>query len=208
MSEIDRGYYEVCKEQRQKLRDGLGEAIANLDETALVLDDWAQWLREDFLSAIEVRDHAATIRQQITKLKEILKATEQGGQMRLSEAIRIGAMLKPQCFGNWFIDGGSCGLGAALDGSGFTLSRYDDFKAEFPILVMGNIDCPACERTALYIYDSIAHLNDDHHWTRGQIADFVELHEPDPMLPDTFLDTLDKPDGHQLWLEGYAERAL
>jgi hypothetical protein len=41
------------------------------------------------------------------------------GTLKLSEAIRIGAKLRPQCRGNYFEDGKSCVLGAAWEGAGF-----------------------------------------------------------------------------------------
>lgn len=36
-------------------------------------------------------------------------------KMKLSAAIRIGAKIRPQCYGRYFKDGGSCALGAAYE---------------------------------------------------------------------------------------------
>lgn len=38
--------------------------------------------------------------------------------MRLSEAIRLGAMLKPQGFGSYFRHGATCAMGAAIEAVG------------------------------------------------------------------------------------------
>lgn len=107
--------------------------------------------------------------------------------MRLSEAIRLGAMLKPQAFGGLFKNGGSCALGAALDAIGaslgvgfrYRLELFDDASA----IDAGR--CPQCGRfvdvRGLGLVDSmITHLNDQHHWTREAIADFVATVEPAP----------------------------
>ncbi len=40
--------------------------------------------------------------------------------LKVSEAIRIGASLRPQCKGYLFANGGSCVMGAAWEGFGFT----------------------------------------------------------------------------------------
>lgn len=51
--------------------------------------------------------------------ESIVKHLEQPqvGTLKLSEAIRIGAKIRPQCFGVAFENGGSCALGAAFEGS-------------------------------------------------------------------------------------------
>jgi len=38
--------------------------------------------------------------------------------MRLSDAIRLGAMLKPQAYGGFHFEGRTCAMGAALDACG------------------------------------------------------------------------------------------
>jgi hypothetical protein len=99
----------------------------------------------------------------------------------LSEAIRLGAMLRPQCFGRTFADKKSCAMGAAYEAvAGMkTLPNYLpsiwSFLAErFPVLKI-SASCPQCSWTPIpvYLVDVIVHLNDSHHWTREQIAAYV-----------------------------------
>ena len=109
--------------------------------------------------------------------------------MRLSEAIRLGAMLHPQCFGAlyeyrpgpadvtanqqlprrvWRTRGvmKSCALGAAL------MAGYsDEFEKESI-----KRRCPAC-RAPDCLTHTISHLNDRHRWTREAIADWVQTIE-------------------------------
>lgn len=97
--------------------------------------------------------------------------------MRLSEAIRLGAMLKPQAFGTFRArtatrdDGAflglriiesTCALGAACD-AGYKRSGIDQV----------HVWCPACSLRAGVLFHAM-HLNDTHRWTREQIADWVE----------------------------------
>jgi hypothetical protein len=95
--------------------------------------------------------------------------------MRLSDAIRLGAMMKPQAFKGLFRDGGSCALGAALDAIGCGLDDgFRDQLALFPTTIgIGRVTCPQCGRFG-WIDAVVVHLNDDHRWTREAIADFVE----------------------------------
>ena len=97
--------------------------------------------------------------------------------MKLSDAIRLGAMLKPQGF-----EGtgsrrcpATCAYGAALDA--ISSDRFP--RTEWPWLgrlTNEKVQCPACnEKHGLYI---IPHLNNDHRWTREQIAEFVRTIEP------------------------------
>jgi hypothetical protein len=94
--------------------------------------------------------------------------------MRLSEAIRLGAMLRPQAFGKMFrtVRGEmrSCALGAAAEALGE--SPYDSFAPLFDAMRM----CPmGCGWTS--VGSLIPHLNDEHRWTRERIADWVETVE-------------------------------
>ena len=106
--------------------------------------------------------------------------------MRLSEAIRLGAMLKPQGYEMLIDQGDTCALGAAFDACGLITEGFDGFSEEdyearvfplFPLLRQATLPCPACGFTP-YIdgenfTDNIAHLNDEHRWTRERIADWV-----------------------------------
>lgn len=100
--------------------------------------------------------------------------------MRLSDAIRLGSMLHPQCFGSMhsYLPGrvyeadaiiGSCALGAAEDAGWFLTLDQRTFTSH-------HIQCPAC---AIYHgrVKVVSHLNDDHRWTREAIADWVETVE-------------------------------
>lgn len=112
--------------------------------------------------------------------------------MRLSEAIRLGSMLKPKTEGSLWKAGKSCALGAACDALGIRQGNDDDFSThalgvEFPYLYAA-VRCPACRSVQgvwrrLFneeydVEDVIIHLNDDHKWTRQRIADWVATIEP------------------------------
>jgi hypothetical protein len=99
--------------------------------------------------------------------------------VKLSEAIRLGAMLTKQCFGKtgWRGRNGgelrTCALGSAHIAIG-EKSGADTGKF-FPV---SNIPafCPlgACQhRGTKDVGGVIAHLNDEHRWTRERIADWV-----------------------------------
>jgi hypothetical protein len=103
--------------------------------------------------------------------------------MRLSEAIRLGAMLHPQCFGTVRIlrhDAGTpeftthtCALGAAEE------AGYSLFAELCGQSLATLADCPiCCDRFQSWtVHGIVVHLNDDHHWTREAIADWVEAFE-------------------------------
>lgn len=92
--------------------------------------------------------------------------------LRLSEAIRLGAMLKPQAFGTWFDGEGTCALGAAIDALGITESNV----LLLAQTIVGRARCPVCGCDGAQFH-LVPHLNDDHHWTRERIADWVEQQE-------------------------------
>lgn len=116
--------------------------------------------------------------------------------LRLSEAIRLGAMLDPQGFGlvsRMELDT-TCAWEAALKALGvinlphpvcctdLEFSSY--IKEHFNWVVTNQSLCPAgCKKVGPFrpmslIASVIIHLNDVHHWTREQIADWVETVEP------------------------------
>ncbi len=92
------------------------------------------------------------------------------GQMRTtdlkpSQAIRIGAAMRPQCEGIIFKDGGSCVIGALWEGYGKRNSQYiEDYVKiyAFASRVLGNF------------VNKAWYLNDQKHWTREAIADWLE----------------------------------
>ncbi len=123
---------------------------------------------------------------------------------RLSEAIRLGSVIRPQTFGaiySWVGPGykaKTCALGAALEACG-CLKRSRRIAGKNEKDTRGNVlpegtmitsyrrwpdnlwrilclpakdPCP-CGFTGRLI-EVIPHLNDTHHWTRQEIADFVE----------------------------------
>lgn len=102
--------------------------------------------------------------------------------MKLSEAIRLGAMLKPQGFG--LGAGGAkaqatCALGAAYEAA-HVIGSWPALVLAFPQLThIEKLACPVCGDTQDGL---IAHINDDHLWTREAIADWIEgierAHDP------------------------------
>ena len=108
-------------------------------------------------------------------------------ERELAKAIRLGAARRPQCFGSYFDErGGSCALGAAYDGM-YELPRQAREPGEivprhlerlFTCLEDVVKRCPekaegaAC-RKRLPLGAMIVHLNDDHGWTREQIAEWL-----------------------------------
>lgn len=98
--------------------------------------------------------------------------------MRLSEAIRLGAMLHPQEFGAYKSDTGTCALGAAIEAAigrvrispspyFLLLERWPWINGELLVV------CPAMCQIDMLVGSMIIHLNDDHRWPREQIADWV-----------------------------------
>lgn len=83
------------------------------------------------------------------------------GTLKLSEAIRLGAMRRKQCRGDYFANGGSCALGAAWEGAGFNpaLATMDRVRDAFNLTFSQ--------------HESISNRNDSG-WTREAIADFLE----------------------------------
>ncbi len=103
--------------------------------------------------------------------------------MRLSEAIRLGAMMKPQAFRVLVTDDGACALGAALLAVGAVAER--NARAVFdrwPWASAVSASCPKCRRSSLVI-GVITHLNDNHRWSREQIALWVAAIEPSELFP-------------------------
>lgn len=102
--------------------------------------------------------------------------------MKLSEAIRLGAMLTPQGIGGYFDQVGTCALGAASEALGMvpaieeTNGRphvpYNELSAVYPWLERQVMHPVRGEELSgcVVIYT----LNDVNCWTREQIADWVE----------------------------------
>ena len=119
--------------------------------------------------------------------------------MKLSEAIRLGATLRPQGFG----PKAGCVLWAAAEAvGGIGPSPYSDenyFTPDFsqlfdrfPIL-WANRTCPVCrdrrfQRKTTNLCTVLWHLNDKHHWSREDIAQLVV--EPTEAVTGRSLETL------------------
>lgn len=110
-------------------------------------------------------------------------------QRELARAIRLGAARRPQCFGSYFDErGGSCALGAAYDGM-YELPRQAREPGEivprhlerlFHCLEDVVKSCPLDCRKRLPLGAMIVHLNDDHGWTRENIAEWLSNGAPGP----------------------------
>ncbi len=118
--------------------------------------------------------------------------------MRLSEAIRLGAMLKPQGRGAIIgARGRTCALGAALDAIGALTDEWD--QARLPKMwswacEQDKYRCPACARPRRMnsTFNIITHLNDRHRWTREAIADWVATIEPKAAIEPTPIGELEE----------------
>jgi hypothetical protein len=105
--------------------------------------------------------------------------------MKLSEAIRLGSLLRPQGF-RALVDpyGGSCALGAAMEATGHPTKAPREIEPwdVFPLLTSGLLfRCPRCHHTNELqgMCGIILCLNDTHKWTRERIADWVATIEPE-----------------------------
>ena len=98
--------------------------------------------------------------------------------MKLSEAIKLGAMLKPQGFEGTGHPNGTttCALGAALNAISSNGCVYGIWPWVNKIKL-----CPVCEKEPPYAV--IPHLNNIHRWTRERIADWVATIEPVEVEP-------------------------
>lgn len=101
--------------------------------------------------------------------------------MTLSDAMRLGAAMVPQAFGDTFVRNGpiivaACAWSSVSIGLGF----FDvvEMYRRYPELHK-TMRCPACDKTGYFgglppLEELIVHLNDDHRWTREQIADWID----------------------------------
>lgn len=112
----------------------------------------------------------------------------------LSEAIRLGAMQRPQTRGTYYDYLGTCALGAALDAIGLLRQEPSDrllqLQAAFPIL-RDEVTLPVVAPDP-FRYDlasAIIALNDQRLWTREAIADWVETLEQAKKQPEKELTT-------------------
>lgn len=87
---------------------------------------------------------------------------------KLSEAIRIGAKIRPQGFTDLFADGKSCALGAAYEGATGSMCanyEYGKITKQFPVIGNGS--------SLNSLGEKIYRMNDYQRKTREQIADWL-----------------------------------
>lgn len=107
--------------------------------------------------------------------------------IRLSEAIRLGSMLRPQAFGVFFDGLGTCAQGAALEAIGHHIcdgNKHEAMAMAWPWAHCGHSEslhctsrthrCPECPTWNRCVSAVVAHLNNDHRWSRERIALYVE----------------------------------
>lgn len=98
--------------------------------------------------------------------------------MQLSEAIRLGAMMKPQAYDS-LAGTHSCTLRAAAEAVGIQddhgILNYPSLESVFPILKVVVVLPESHVRYS--ITNAIFLLNDCYQWTRERIADWVEEQE-------------------------------
>lgn len=114
-------------------------------------------------------------------------------EISLSEAIRLGSMMKRQGYGYYreevrasvmgipaLVEERTCALGAAADAVGRLDEVANDDNVFEVVDVFGILGtsaaCPVCGAGGRRwdMSDVIPHLNDDHRWTRERIAEWVE----------------------------------
>lgn len=103
--------------------------------------------------------------------------------MKLSDAMRLGAMLRPQSFTSYFSYGKSCAMGAACEAVGInplTIEGVEAMNTRWaPIILAERFFFPPCGCNVIVsAFGAITHLNDEHKWTRERIADWVATVEP------------------------------
>ena len=95
---------------------------------------------------------------------------QQVGKLKLSEAIRIGARIRPQCRYDAFRNGKSCAWGAAWEGSGHP---YQEDKTHVQIWASSDEWMAASRALRASCGVGVAELNDRGE-SRGQIANRLE----------------------------------
>lgn len=99
--------------------------------------------------------------------------------MRLSEAIRLGAMLRPQALNHFITEAGAtCAFGAAFEAIGRNIVAEADILCSGDAMQAWAIcDVDVLNPVSLemdVLYSVVTSLNDFHGWTRERIADWVE----------------------------------
>lgn len=99
--------------------------------------------------------------------------------MRVSEAMRLGAMLDGQAFNTLQDEGGrTCAIGAALKAlTGAATWTPAGEEAMHWMTFTGRMTCPACDLIEWHVHNLVVHLNNHHRWPRHQIADWLQTVE-------------------------------
>ncbi len=124
--------------------------------------------------------------------------------LALSDAILLGSVKHPQKMDGFYTTNiagqltETCAIVAALDCIGVMEEVLQSGKSIqawtiFPTLSQEVVGCPECHKTShelVYLTEVatvILHLNDDHHWTRPRIAEWVKSIEDalDMVIKDT-----------------------
>lgn len=99
-------------------------------------------------------------------------APETTKPLKLSEAIRLGAMATDQAFGTFGDGTHTCGIGAAQVALGLTPQPDDELN--MMLEHAGPVRSPCADRRHGSVRETIIHLNDDHKLPREKIADWLE----------------------------------
>lgn len=91
--------------------------------------------------------------------------------MKLSEAIRIGAKLRPQGHGKFFSNGRSCAIGAAMEACGCAPESKKEDNLEV-LIQLGILMSDRSHYTDLFW--RISAMNDSLEYTRERISDILE----------------------------------
>lgn len=97
--------------------------------------------------------------------------------LTLSTAIRLGAMMHPQCFdAAWERDVNHRVIATCAIGAAWVAGWHDTSSRSWTAVDRRIVTCPACTIKD-FVRALVTHLNDSHRWTREAIADFVEFYE-------------------------------
>lgn len=97
-------------------------------------------------------------------------APERTKPLKLSEAIRLGAMMTEQTFGDFGDDDRTCAIGAAQKALGLPVSGSGPLNQ---LLHLRRADPPCGHHSSRTVGSLIMHLNDDDRWPREKIADWL-----------------------------------
>jgi len=93
--------------------------------------------------------------------------------MRMSEAMRLGAMLRPQAFGVQWDGVGTCAMGAAFEAAHGSANYVGEVFHPWPRLFALRVASPVTYDGVSWFRDVVTQLNDCHGWTRERIADWI-----------------------------------